>query len=290
PMGDQQGDDCCEDLENVRDFIHEKSLFLLTYLPSCYCNFMETLLYGQNTLKLKDVLTILHSKELHRMTEAQGDGGEGLYVRGRSNQTDMEQGMKIGYPVIELIGGSDHMPYKRDYFVDFEEYDSGNVLLSDGRECRVRRTGGFYSADAFRKDQGYKGFTGGVYIIVYGEWGRQTHLRVVGIQQHYGLVEETNVTLLALVHCTGSVDVLQGVEFEVEPHENHTFEVEPHGNVTKGLLDKAKGNVLDTEIVKNQSGNTMRVSQSRVYNGNSVQTLLDRHFHMSLKSSSNQGL
>ncbi|GKE79958.1 hypothetical protein Tco_1549958 [Tanacetum coccineum] len=30
---------------------------------------------------------------------------------------------------------------------------------------------------------------------------------------------------------TGSVQVLQGVEFEVEPQEDHTFEVEPHGNI-----------------------------------------------------------
>ncbi|GKB97173.1 hypothetical protein Tco_0983310, partial [Tanacetum coccineum] len=124
---------------------------------------------------------------------------------------------------------------------------------------------------------------------------------------------------------TSLVQVLQGVEFEVEPHEDHTFEVEPHGNVdhvagsqevqtqdliyyhlardkeqhsthklfsyrednnevafvvaavekiyahesltfnntvacedeiwaTKGLLDKAKGNVLGMEIVRDQSG------------------------------------
>ncbi|GKF76924.1 hypothetical protein Tco_0229394, partial [Tanacetum coccineum] len=30
---------------------------------------------------------------------------------------------------------------------------------------------------------------------------------------------------------TGSMQVLQGVEFEVEPQEDHTFEVEPHRNV-----------------------------------------------------------
>nr|GEW27939.1 zinc finger, CCHC-type [Tanacetum cinerariifolium] len=35
---------------------------------------------------------------------------------------------------------------------------------------------------------------------------------------------------------------------------------------TKGLLDKAKGNVLSMEIVKNQSGYTLRVSPSRFYN------------------------
>ncbi|GJU06819.1 hypothetical protein Tco_1123249 [Tanacetum coccineum] len=37
--------------------------------------------------------------------------------------------------------------------------------------------------------------------------------------------------------------------------------------VTKGLLDKAKENVLGMEIVKDQSGNTLKVSQSRFYNG-----------------------
>ncbi|GJY66092.1 hypothetical protein Tco_0468330 [Tanacetum coccineum] len=45
-----------------------------------------------------------------------------------------------------------------------------------------------------------------------------------GIQQHNGLVEKTNVTLLAKCKC------LQGVEVEVEPQEDHTFEVEPQGN------------------------------------------------------------
>nr|GEY33713.1 zinc finger, CCHC-type [Tanacetum cinerariifolium] len=35
---------------------------------------------------------------------------------------------------------------------------------------------------------------------------------------------------------------------------------------TKGLLDKAKGNVLGMKIVKDQSGNTLRVSHSRFYN------------------------
>ncbi|GKD25201.1 hypothetical protein Tco_1231415, partial [Tanacetum coccineum] len=34
-----------------------------------------------------------------------------------------------------------HITYMRDYLVVFKEYDSGNILLGDGRECRVRRTG-----------------------------------------------------------------------------------------------------------------------------------------------------
>nr|GEW89100.1 zinc finger, CCHC-type [Tanacetum cinerariifolium] len=190
---------------------------------------------------------------------------------------------------------------------------------------------------------------------------------------------------------TDSVHVLQGVEFEVEPHEDHAFEVEPQGNVdhvagsqeiqtydlmdyhstrdkeqhssrellgyrednneaafvkavlkkdmdarsdvyvlsngcrksindrndyyweftpgmfihlflyiddmvfscgckdeiwaTKGLLDKAKGNVLGMEIARDQSGNTLRVSQSRFYDGKLVQTLLEGHYILSLNGS-----
>nr|GEW40386.1 zinc finger, CCHC-type [Tanacetum cinerariifolium] len=54
---------------------------------------------------------------------------------------------------------------------------------------------------------------------------------------------------------------------------------------TKGLLDKAKGNVLGMKIVRDQSGNTLRVSQSRFYNGKLVQTLLEGHFILSLEGS-----
>ncbi|GJS02149.1 hypothetical protein Tco_0318657 [Tanacetum coccineum] len=54
---------------------------------------------------------------------------------------------------------------------------------------------------------------------------------------------------------------------------------------TKGLLDKAKGNVLGMEIVRDQSGNTLRVSQSRFYNRKLVQTLLEGHSILSLEGS-----
>ncbi|GJY39476.1 hypothetical protein Tco_0425840 [Tanacetum coccineum] len=46
----------------------------------------------QDTMKLEDVVATLNSRELQKMTEAKGDGGEGLYVRRRSGQRDMEQG------------------------------------------------------------------------------------------------------------------------------------------------------------------------------------------------------
>nr|GEW92786.1 zinc finger, CCHC-type [Tanacetum cinerariifolium] len=55
--------------------------------------------------------------------------------------------------------------------------------------------------------------------------------------------------------------------------------------VTKGLLVKSKGNILGLEIIKDQSGNNLRVSQSRIYNEKLVQTLLKGHSTLSLEDS-----
>ncbi|GKF29821.1 hypothetical protein Tco_0096163 [Tanacetum coccineum] len=55
--------------------------------------------------------------------------------------------------------------------------------------------------------------------------------------------------------------------------------------VTKGLLVKAKGNILGLEIIRDQSGNTLRVSQSRFYNGKLVHTLLEEDSILSLEGS-----
>ncbi|GKC59491.1 hypothetical protein Tco_1087089 [Tanacetum coccineum] len=264
-----------------------------------------------------------------------------------------------------------YITYRRYYLVDFKEYDSGNILLDDGRECRVRGT---CKVQVHMRDESSfvldnvmyvpelrrnlislgtlekEGFTvkmrsGKIKVIkgslvvlsgtkgancIYtldghvvtrktlkgrkqlGEYQTGWKIKTV-IQQQNGLVKETNVTLLAKVCCfliqsglskvlwaedttrsrylvnrspssaigfrkpidmlgffvgnklwrldditskavlyrnmgfnvseeykktfigsgvgTGSVQVLQGVEFEVELQEDHTFEVEPHGNV-----------------------------------------------------------
>ncbi|GKA59953.1 hypothetical protein Tco_0759266 [Tanacetum coccineum] len=62
----------------------DQALLLFTSLPSYYNNFVETLLYGWDTLKLEDMLVTLNSRELQKMTEAKGDGGKGLYNHKKS--------------------------------------------------------------------------------------------------------------------------------------------------------------------------------------------------------------
>nr|GEU57325.1 zinc finger, CCHC-type [Tanacetum cinerariifolium] len=173
-------------------------------------------------------------------------------------------------------------------------------------------------------------------VTIISDWIQEAYryVKVFGwlasIKQ--GMLEPVKVKCIFLGYRkgTGSVQVLQGVEFKVEPQEDHTFEVEPYGNVdqvvvavvdmiyayesltfnntvastvarnevttamaitgsihqaTKGLLDKAKGNIFGMEIVRDQSGNTLRVSQSRFYNEKLVRTLLEGQFILSLEGS-----
>ncbi|GJU76688.1 zinc finger, CCHC-type containing protein, partial [Tanacetum coccineum] len=315
----------------------DQALLLLTSLPSSYDNFMETLLYGRDTMKLEDVVATLNFRKLQKMTKAKGDGGEGFYVRGRSGQRDIEHGTysawsksqgrssrlgcnicqseehlkrdcprynhkkSQGYVRIEdHVSGSGADGYDTINVMMAMNYDGGNILLGgDSRECRVRgtckvqvhmrdgssfvlenvryvselrqnlislgtrRANCVYTLDGQavtrktlkgRKQLGeyqigWKIKTGNVLDFCNQRYTQQCtksgvakHLGVAGLQQQNGLVEETNVTLLAKVkyiflgYRKGAVgnkalEVLQGVEFEVEPQEDHTFEVEPRGNV-----------------------------------------------------------
>ncbi|GJS53459.1 hypothetical protein Tco_0626821 [Tanacetum coccineum] len=205
---------------------------------------------------------------------------------------------------------------RRDYFVDFEEYEGGKILLGDGRECvcfRIKTK--IDIAGQFLNKEGFSGrCSQSIKVIKVSLVGRT----LKGRKQLGEFMGGRSRTVWS-VQGTGSVQVLQGVEFKVEPREDHTFEVEPHGNVdhvagsqevqtqdliyyhlardreqhsthelfsyrediacdvipsgrlwmkdvmdarsdvyaeiwaTKGLLDKAKGNVLGMEIVRDQS-------------------------------------
>ncbi|GJW50825.1 zinc finger, CCHC-type containing protein [Tanacetum coccineum] len=66
----------------------DQALMLLTSLSSSYENFMETLLYGRESLTIEDVLATLNSRELKKRTECtKEEARDGLYVRGRSGHS-----------------------------------------------------------------------------------------------------------------------------------------------------------------------------------------------------------
>ncbi|GJT34503.1 hypothetical protein Tco_0924922 [Tanacetum coccineum] len=116
----------------------DQTLLLLTSLPSSYDNFMETLLYGRDTLKLEDgeiwsercVVKVIGKKQ---QTQASGSGADAYDIANVMMAMSVEELLNW----IMDSGGSYYITYRRDYFVNFEEYDGGNILLGDGREFRV---------------------------------------------------------------------------------------------------------------------------------------------------------
>ncbi|GJS88075.1 retrovirus-related pol polyprotein from transposon TNT 1-94 [Tanacetum coccineum] len=78
------------DLANIDIEIggEDQALMLLTLLPSSYKNFVETLLYGRESLTIENVLAILNSKESKKKTKGTKEEiSNGLYVRGKSNHS-----------------------------------------------------------------------------------------------------------------------------------------------------------------------------------------------------------
>nr|GEU75986.1 zinc finger, CCHC-type [Tanacetum cinerariifolium] len=79
------------DLANIDIDIEDEdwALILLTSLPSSYENFMETLLYGRESLTMKDVLETMNSRELKKRTEGiKKEADDWLYVKEMSNHSE----------------------------------------------------------------------------------------------------------------------------------------------------------------------------------------------------------
>ncbi|KAH9752684.1 hypothetical protein KPL71_014795 [Citrus sinensis] len=84
------------DLEdiNVKIEDEDKAIILLSSLPSSYEHFVDTLLYGRQSLAMQDFKEALSSKESSKKSETKD--GEGLSVRGRSEKRDGWKGKKKG--------------------------------------------------------------------------------------------------------------------------------------------------------------------------------------------------
>ncbi|GKC87971.1 hypothetical protein Tco_1148620 [Tanacetum coccineum] len=354
----------------------DQALLLLTYLPSSYDNFVKTLLYCQDTLKLEDVLATPNSRELQKMMEAKGDGGEGLYVRGRSGKRDMELGtdsawsksqerssrlrcyicqseehlkrncrsmtVVMYYWVMEgnvvyggqsglskvfgeedttmstyLVNRSPSLAIGFKTPIDMLGFLVGLLVLSKGCLNRLR-TMGFNESGKYKKTFIGSGVADHVVgsqevqtqdliyyhpardreqhsaweLFSYREDSNAAAFAVAAMEKIYTLESLTfNNTVACKVISKWKAGLKDDMNAQSDVYVLSNDDMVCHAGckakiwVTKGLLDKAKENVLGMEIVRDQSGNTLRVSQSRFYNEKLVQTFLEGHFILSLEDS-----
>nr|GEU43489.1 retrovirus-related Pol polyprotein from transposon TNT 1-94 [Tanacetum cinerariifolium] len=124
------------DLANIDIKIEDEdqTLMLLTSLPSSYKNFVETLLYGRESLTMEDVSKILNSRELKKRTEGtKKETGDGLYVRGRSDHSGSSEErlpMKKSSGFVKM-GKRDQ---DSDSFDDEGKVDFGEALVVVGND------------------------------------------------------------------------------------------------------------------------------------------------------------
>ncbi|KAH9697306.1 hypothetical protein KPL71_023556 [Citrus sinensis] len=158
------------DLENVNVMLEDedRALILLSSLPDSFEHFVDTLLYGRQTLTLKDVKNALEYKDLKKRSDfkdqAIEDGLFDCFEKKKLEKLQKETNGKAAIasedeedaegadvliaaekqPTSEWIldsGCSFHMCPNKEFFKTFESIDGGKVLLGNNLACKVTGMG-----------------------------------------------------------------------------------------------------------------------------------------------------
>nr|GEW02694.1 zinc finger, CCHC-type [Tanacetum cinerariifolium] len=179
------------DLTNIDIEIKDENhaLVLLTSFPSSYENFVETLLFGRESLTIEDALATMNSKGLKKRTEGtKKETSDELYVRGKSNHSDSH--LKRDCPMKKSSGFVKKGKSDHDfYFFD----DEGNayfgeafvIVGNDEMTELVTDSGGSYHMTQMR-DFLYEflGFDGGSVQLSDNRTSTIKGIRKVKIQLH----------------------------------------------------------------------------------------------------------
>nr|GEU59363.1 zinc finger, CCHC-type [Tanacetum cinerariifolium] len=156
------------DLKNIDIEIEDEdqAFMLVTALPLSYENFVKTLLYRRESLKMKDVLANLNSRELKKRTKGtKEETGEGLYVRGRLDHS--ESHLKRDYSMKKSSGSSGRVSMIKNCDSSDDEGNAyfGEALVVVGNDKIIELVMDSYGSYHMtpRRDflYDFKGFDGG---------------------------------------------------------------------------------------------------------------------------------
>ncbi|KAH9779747.1 hypothetical protein KPL71_007827 [Citrus sinensis] len=283
------------DLENVNIVLEDedRALILLSSLLDSYEHFVDTLLYGRQTLTLKDVKNALESKDLkRRIDEKNQNPTESLVARAKPDKKDCFEKKKLeklqkesdgnaavasedegmsddAYVLIaaekkssgEWIldsGCSFHMYPKIDFFKTFENIDGGKVLLGNNLACKVAVIGtiSIRMFDGIERDLKQVRYVPELKrnLISLGSKGIARHRIVRHTPHQNGLAERMNKTLIEKVRC---------ILFNANLSKHFWAEAV---NTTAYLINRSPSSSLDFRIPQEVwSGKPPNLSNLRVF-------------------------
>ncbi|KAK9065390.1 hypothetical protein SSX86_016773 [Deinandra increscens subsp. villosa] len=166
-------------LENIDVTVEDEdqAILFLSSLPSNYEHFLETLMYGRESLSMEEVMAALNTRELKKKHEEKDDGAEGLFARGKGDQKSAykkgnqrpkfkgkkvfkcfvcgsEKHFKRDCPEWKKRKGNDYRNHNRrqgsnhgDHEESSEGYESSDVLMvisDESKDGWVMDSGGSY--------------------------------------------------------------------------------------------------------------------------------------------------
>ncbi|GJY26469.1 hypothetical protein Tco_0401195 [Tanacetum coccineum] len=232
----------------------DQTLLLLKSLPPFYDNFYRDVAFWSSILELRVVLVTINSRELtkvDRSKRAMYDSGNILLGDGRECRVWGQVRFKFTMRMVNFIlttSGTRRDNYvntldgqavtrktlKESYMNDFEEWGHQNIWVF--AVIPVSRMYGL-SKVLWAEDTTMSTYLVNKWIINLWRLDDVTSKVVLDMNMGFNESVEYKKTFIGSGVGTGSVQVLQGVDFEVEPQEDHAFEVEPLRNVGQGAED-----------------------------------------------------
>ncbi|KAI3727129.1 hypothetical protein L1987_66938 [Smallanthus sonchifolius] len=164
----------------LREDDEDQAIIFLASLPQSYEHFVDTLMYGRESLSMEEVLATMNSKELKKRGDQREEMSEGLFVRGRPEQRNYKSKEK----------SRSKSKFKRKCFVCSSE----KHLKRDCQEWKKQRNemsnGSNYANNYTPNDENSDGYESADVLVVTKDEGKGEWVMDSGCSFHMTPIKE----------------------------------------------------------------------------------------------------